>query len=78
MFFVADDCSNLVRLKLRNGECSYFSIIEPTTKVGALSSQRLTVFQPIRFTRAIADLFRPSTLSVATSSKVARRCWSRW
>src|SRR5439155_18782501 len=44
----------------------------------ALSSHRATVFQAIRFTRAIADLFKPSTLSLATSSKVARRCWSRW
>ena len=63
MFFVADDRPNLVRLKLRNGECSYLSSIEPTTEWAALSSQRATVFQAIRFTRAIADLFRPSTLS---------------
>jgi hypothetical protein len=34
MFFVAGNRPNLVRLKLRNRECSYFSIIEPTTKVG--------------------------------------------
>src|SRR5262245_40278827 len=44
----------------------------------AFSSHRATVFQEIRFTRAIADLFRPATLRVATSSMVARRCWSRW
>jgi hypothetical protein len=34
MFFVADDRLNLARLKLRNGECSYLSSIEPTTNVG--------------------------------------------
>jgi hypothetical protein len=43
----------------------------------AFSSHRATVFQAICFTRAMADLFRPSTLSSATSSKVERRCWSR-
>ena len=42
-----------------------------------LSSQRWTVFQAIRFTRAIPDLFTPSTLREATSSNVPRRCWSR-
>jgi hypothetical protein len=36
MFFVSDDRLKLVCLKLHDGECSYFSIIEPTTKGGGL------------------------------------------
>jgi hypothetical protein len=32
MFFVSDDRLKLVCLKLYDGECSYFSIVEPTTK----------------------------------------------
>jgi len=36
MFFVADDRANLVCLKLLDGEGSYFSIVEPTTKMGCL------------------------------------------
>jgi hypothetical protein len=46
-------------------------------QAAALSNQRWTVFQPIRLTRAMADLLRPSILREATSSKVSRRCWSR-
>jgi hypothetical protein len=34
MFFVADDRPNLVCLKLNGGESNYFSIVEPTTKMG--------------------------------------------
>jgi hypothetical protein len=33
---VADDRAHLVCLKLRDGEGSYFSIVEPTTKLGCL------------------------------------------
>jgi hypothetical protein len=36
MFFVADDRAHLVCLKLLDGEGSYFSIVEPTTKMGCL------------------------------------------
>ena len=36
MFFVADDRANLVCLKLLDLEGSYFSIVEPTTKMGCL------------------------------------------
>ena len=79
MFLVADDRANLVRLKLRDCESSaILRSLNRRQEWAAFSSQRATVFQAICFTRAIADLFRPSTLRVATSSKVARRCWSRW
>ena len=40
MFFVADDHTNFVCLKLRNGECSYFPIIELTTEVSYPFGQR--------------------------------------
>ena len=36
VFLAADDRPNLVRLKLRNGECSHLSSIEPTTRMGCL------------------------------------------
>jgi hypothetical protein len=36
MFFVSDNRLKLVCLKLHDGECSYFSIVEPTTKGGCL------------------------------------------
>ena len=36
MFFVSDDRLKLVCLKLHDGECRYFSIVEPTTKSGCL------------------------------------------
>ena len=36
LFLVVDDGANLVRLKLGNGDASYFSIIELTTRGGCL------------------------------------------
>jgi hypothetical protein len=36
MFFFADDRPHLFCLKLRNVECRYFPILEPTTKAGCL------------------------------------------
>jgi DDE domain len=35
-FLAADDRPNLVGLKLREGKCNYFSIVEPTTRMGCL------------------------------------------
>jgi hypothetical protein len=36
VFLAADDRPSLVGLKLREGKCSYFSIVEPTTRMGCL------------------------------------------
>jgi hypothetical protein len=36
VFLAADDRPNLVGLKLREGKCNYFSIVEPTTRMGCL------------------------------------------
>jgi hypothetical protein len=36
MFLVSDDRLELICLKLHDGECSYFSIVESTTKGGGL------------------------------------------
>jgi hypothetical protein len=48
-----------------------------THDAAAFSSQRSTVFQAFCWTRAIEDLFKPSTLIAATSSNIVRRCWRR-
>jgi hypothetical protein len=63
MFFVAADRPNLVRLKLRNGKSSYPSSIEPTTRMGCPFKPSSDCIPSDPLTRAIAHLFRPSTLS---------------
>src|SRR5262245_47543503 len=77
VFLAADDRPNLVSLKLFDDECSYFSIVEPTTRIGGLFEPASDGIPGDLLYPTMADLFRPSTLSAATSSKVERRCWSR-
>jgi hypothetical protein len=61
-----NDRSDLVGLKLRGPEPRYFFIVEATTVVARFFQPTIDRIKPMRSTWAIADLFNPSTLRVAT------------
>ena len=67
LLLTVNDRSDLVGLKLRGPEPSYLLIVEaPAAVAGFFPASDRPYSQPIRSTRAIADLFKPSTLRVAT------------
>src|SRR5437773_515862 len=78
LFLATDDRTNLVCLKFSDGVSGCLSIVEAATRACSPLQPAMNGIPRDSLTRAIPDLFRPSTLSAATSSKVARRCWSRW
>src|SRR5262245_10537815 len=78
LFFASDDRPDLVSLKFRDCESCYSSIVEPTTRMGGLFEPSSDGIPGDLLYSGDRRPVRPSTLSVATSSKVARRCWSRW
>jgi hypothetical protein len=78
LYFASDDRPNLVCLKLLDNERGYFSIVEPTTNVGCLFKPSSDGIPGDPLYPGDRRRFRPSTVSMITSSNVARRCWSRW
>jgi hypothetical protein len=78
VFLAADDRPNLVSLKLHHGECSYFSIIEPTTKVGCPFEPAIDGIPADPLYPGDRRFVQALDAECGHSSKVARRCWSRW
>jgi hypothetical protein len=55
------DRSDFVGLKLRRSEAGDFFIIEAAAQITRFFQPAIAVFQPIRSTRTIADLFKDTT-----------------
>ena len=78
LFLVVDDRTDLIRLKLCDRDSIDSSIVEAVTRAGSFLEPAMNGIPGDLLYPSNRDLFRPSMLRVATSSKVARRCWSRW
>jgi hypothetical protein len=79
MFFVSDDRLKLVCLKLYDGECSYFSIVEPTTKATFEPAIDGIPGYPLyaRDSKSSPDEVYRTTVKTAGHKSVARSFWSR-